>query len=76
MHVGDPIGENREGGERGKLELSICHSSEHMLFKAIRSSCCDPGVVNPICIHEDAGLILGLTWWFKDLVLKLTVLTT
>ena len=33
------------------------------------SSCCGTAVMNPIRIHEEKGLISGLTWWVKDLAL-------
>ena len=33
------------------------------------SSHCGLVVTNPTSIHEDAGLIAGLTQWVKDLVL-------
>ena len=33
------------------------------------SSCCGSVVMNPTSIHEDMGLIPGLTQWIKDLAL-------
>ena len=33
------------------------------------SSCYGAGVTNPASIHEDVGLIPGLTQWVEDLVL-------
>ena len=37
------------------------------------SSCCDSAVMNLTHIHEDVGLIPGLTQWVKDLVLSQAV---
>ena len=33
-------------------------------------SCCGSVVMNPTCIHEDAGLVPGLTEWVKDTALQ------
>ena len=37
--------------------------------KILGGSCCGSVVMNLTRIHEDSGLILGLTQWVKDLVL-------
>ena len=46
--------------------LRICNSS---LKKIDQSSCCGSEVMNLTSIHEDVGLIPGLTQWVKNLVL-------
>ena len=38
-------------------------------YRNLGSSCCGTAETNPICIHEDSGLIPGLTEWVKGPVL-------
>ena len=51
---------------RGKLTKLSAHIKKKIDFG---SSHCGSEVTNPTSIHEDAGLIAGLTQWVKDLAL-------
>ena len=52
-------------------EVVICefHHMEIASENKIGSSCRGPEEPNPTGIHEDAGLIPGLTEWVQDLTL-------
>ena len=52
-----------------------CHLKINLLeiFNYFWSSHCGSAEKNPTSIHEDAGSLLGLTQWVKDLVLPATL---
>ena len=46
--------------------LASLHNYMNILFKNLGSSYHGSEVMNPTSIHEDAGLIPGLTQWIND----------